>query len=180
MVETITPVVHGGRGRWIGAVVLHVAGATLTAAVFGALLGGVGLLLGAPFGRAGLGVGFLTYLSTGVLVVVAVAALLGGDPRLGAVLMVPFGLARGLSATIAANVRSSEDGLRLVDRLSARPDALRRAASSAALTAVAGFAIVEAGRSGGGWGSFSLALVAGLFAWAAIWKIAARRRWWQT
>src|SRR3954462_11921111 len=53
MVETITPVVYGGRGRWLGAVVLHVLGATLTAVLFGALLGGIGLALGAPFGRAG-------------------------------------------------------------------------------------------------------------------------------
>jgi hypothetical protein len=232
MVETITPVVHGGRGRWVAAVALHVLGATLTAGAFGMLLGGLGLLLGAPFGRAGLlaiatgavvyalgmvpgiavsvpvpqlrrqvpswwrtffspritaflygaglGVGFLTYLSTGVLVVVAAAAFMGGDLRLGAILMAPFGLARGLSATVAANVRSPEDGVRLVDRLSARSDALRRAASSAGLTAVAGFALVDAGRSGGGWTSLALALIAGLFGWAAISKIAAGRRWWLT
>src|ERR671923_2620916 len=54
MVETITPVVHGGRERWLGAVALHVVGATLTAGIFGALLAGTGRLLGAPFDRAGL------------------------------------------------------------------------------------------------------------------------------
>src|SRR6266511_3831595 len=124
MVETITPVVHGGRaGRWAGSVVLHVTGAVASAAAFGATLGAAGSLLGAPwrgggallialvavlylvgeatvlpvpvpqFRRqvpqwwrtffsvpvaaflygAGLGVGFLTYLAHGTLVVVAVA-----------------------------------------------------------------------------------------------------------
>ena len=54
MVETITPVVYGGRTRWAAALVLHVAGATATAALFGAVLGVVGALLEAPWGRAGL------------------------------------------------------------------------------------------------------------------------------
>lgn len=52
MVETITPVVHGGRrGRWARDVALHVAGATLSAAAFGAVLGAAGSVLGAPWGR---------------------------------------------------------------------------------------------------------------------------------
>jgi hypothetical protein len=54
MVETITPVVHGGRGRWLGAVALHALGATATAALFGAGLGWVGARLGAPWGRTGI------------------------------------------------------------------------------------------------------------------------------
>ncbi len=54
MVETITPVVYGGRARWIGALALHVAGATSTAALFGAVAGALGALLGAPWGRAGM------------------------------------------------------------------------------------------------------------------------------
>jgi len=54
MVETITPVVHGGRARWMGALLLHALGATAAAAVFGAALGGIGRMLGAPWGRAGL------------------------------------------------------------------------------------------------------------------------------
>jgi hypothetical protein len=54
MVDTITPVVHGGnRRRWAGTVVLHVAGATVSAATLGAALGGVGAVLGAPWGLAG-------------------------------------------------------------------------------------------------------------------------------
>ncbi|HVF09115.1 MAG TPA: hypothetical protein VNC60_11105, partial [Actinomycetota bacterium] len=54
MVETITPVVYGGRTRWIGALGLHVAGATSTAALFGAASGALGAILGAPWGRAGM------------------------------------------------------------------------------------------------------------------------------
>jgi len=55
MVQTITPVVHGGRrGRWIGSVAAYTVGATLSAAAFGAFLGGVGRVLGAPWGSAGL------------------------------------------------------------------------------------------------------------------------------
>ena len=54
MVETITPVVYGGRNRkyWI-AVSLHVVGATLSATVLGLALGGLGALLGAPWDGAG-------------------------------------------------------------------------------------------------------------------------------
>ena len=64
MVQTITPVVHGGsRRRWAGSMALHLTGATLAAALTGALIGGVGSLLGAPWGRIG----------TGIVVIVALA-----------------------------------------------------------------------------------------------------------
>jgi hypothetical protein len=54
MVETITPVVHGGRrGRWGVALALHAAGAAISAAAFGALLALAGAALGAPWGRPG-------------------------------------------------------------------------------------------------------------------------------
>jgi hypothetical protein len=55
MVETISPVVHGGRTRsyWT-AMSLHALGATLSAALLGAVLGGLGNLAGAPFGGIGL------------------------------------------------------------------------------------------------------------------------------
>ena len=54
MVETITPVVHGGnRNRWVVSVLVHVAGATAAAAVFGSLLAAAGALLGAPWGVPG-------------------------------------------------------------------------------------------------------------------------------
>ena len=55
MVETITPVVHGGSSRryWLS-VALHTLGATLAAALVGVVLGTVGSLTGAPWGRGGL------------------------------------------------------------------------------------------------------------------------------
>ena len=56
MVETITPVVHGGsRSRWAVSVALHAIGAATSAAIAGALLAAAGGLLGAPWGVAGLG-----------------------------------------------------------------------------------------------------------------------------
>lgn len=55
MVQTITPVVHGGsRRRWAGPVALHVLGAGLSAAILGAALGAIGSIGGAPWGRAGM------------------------------------------------------------------------------------------------------------------------------
>src|SRR5688572_6419167 len=55
MVQTITPVVHGGsRRRLVVSLLLHALGATTSAAAFGALLGGGGALLGAPWGRGGM------------------------------------------------------------------------------------------------------------------------------
>jgi hypothetical protein len=151
MVETITPVVYGGRARWAAALALHVAGATVTAVLFGAALGAVGAVLEAPWGRAGvialasaaaiyaaaelprlrapvpqlrrqvpdwwreffswpvaaalygagLGIGFFTYVSHGTLAVVALAAFASGEPLLGALILAPFGLVRGLSAARA-------------------------------------------------------------------------------
>jgi hypothetical protein len=51
MVETIAPVVHGGRNRkyWT-ALALHVLGATASGALFGGALALLGGLLGAPWG----------------------------------------------------------------------------------------------------------------------------------
>ena len=168
MVETITPVVHGGRrSRWAIVLALHVAGAALAAGAFGAALGAIGSALGAPWGAAGLvaiaalgalylgreafglpipvpqlrrqvpdwwrtffpfapaaflygmglGVGFFTFLAHGTLVVVSAVALASGRPALGAALLAPFGLARGLSAVVAMRSRTTEDGAALVGRL---------------------------------------------------------------
>src|SRR5256885_15502836 len=55
MVQTITPVVHGGRLRWSRSIAAHALGATLSAATLGAGLGGLGDLLGAPWGWVGSG-----------------------------------------------------------------------------------------------------------------------------
>jgi hypothetical protein len=54
MAQTITPVVHGGRGaRWASVIALHVLGATVSAALLGAALGATGMALGAPWGALG-------------------------------------------------------------------------------------------------------------------------------
>ena len=231
MVETITPVVYGGRARWAGGVALHVLGATLAAAAFGALTGWLGRRLGAPFGApglvvlgvaaiayagaaagvwrvpvpqlrrqvpdwwrtffsppvtaflygAGLGIGFLTFLATGALVVVTLAAGLSGSAAVGAVLVGGFGLARGLSALPAIGVRDAEDGRRLVDRLSERGDGLRRAVIAIALGGAAAAAFAAAPDAvRGGAAALAAATIAVAFAWAATAKLSDRRRWHRT
>ncbi|MGH2806096.1 MAG: hypothetical protein ACRDKT_02350 [Actinomycetota bacterium] len=52
---------------------------------------------------AGLGIGFLTFLSYGTFVVVAAAAVVSGDPVVGAVLCGPFGLARSAAVAVTAH-----------------------------------------------------------------------------
>jgi hypothetical protein len=231
MAQTITPVVYGGRGRWLGALGLHVVGATLTATVFGATLGGLGGLLGAPFGRpgalalgavalvyvagtfprvqvptlaarrqvpdwwrtffsppvtaflygAGLGIGFFTYLATGALAVASLAALLGGEPWLGVALVAPFGLARGLSAVVAAGVVTDEDGRELVGRLASHRERPRVLAARVSLAVVAVLAVAVAVEAGpGGWPSFASATLGFVFGWAAAAKIVGWRRWRRT
>ena len=59
MVETITPVVHGTRRRYATAVALHTTAATLSAAVLGLALGGIGAALGLEWNAAGVAVIFL-------------------------------------------------------------------------------------------------------------------------
>lgn len=231
MVETITPVVHGGRGKWIGALGLHIAGATLTAGLFGATLGTVGGLLGAPFGRAGLvlvavlaalyglgavsrfdvivpqlrrqvpdwwrtffslpvtsflygaglGIGFLTFMATGGLVTVAVAAAASGSPWLGMIVVAPFGFARGFSAAVASGVRTEDDGRRLVERLAGRSDRARGAANGMALAAVAALTLAAMpGSTTAGWGDLASGVLAVAFAWAAVSKLTVWRRWRRT
>jgi hypothetical protein len=227
MVETITPVVYGGRGRWAAAVALHVLGATLAASSFGALLGAVGALLGAPWGPAGalavvglallyavselpnvsvpvpqlrrqvpdwwrtffgpsitaflygagLGVGFFTYLAHGTLVVISAAALAGGRPAQGAVFVGVFGLARGLSAAVAAQVDSAERGRALVDRLASSSTRTRAVANGAALVVVALACVGLVLRLRDGWAELASAATVIAFAWSAIAKFAGRRRW---
>ncbi len=182
MVETITPVVYGRTRRYVLAVALHTFGAGLSAAILGAALGGLGALLGAPWGNAGLavvvgvalvylvrevtrwpiptfdrgvqvpewwrsffsppisallyglglGIAFATFLSFGTFVVVAVAALVSGDPLIGAAICAPFGLARGLSVAVSARARDEEE----VDRLAARLSEVGSTAAPRAVNAV--------------------------------------------
>jgi hypothetical protein len=194
MVETITPVVHGGsRSRWGISLALHAIGAAVAAAIVGSLLAGAGALLGAPWGAPGavlvvaaaalyvarelgapvpvpqlrrqvpdwwrtffaphvaaflyglgLGPAFLTYLGHGTVVVVSVAALASGRPLLGAALLAPFGLARGLGPVLAFGVRSPSDAAALVERLDRSASRARwRGANALALSAVLVVAALE-------------------------------------
>jgi hypothetical protein len=228
MVETISPVVHGGRARWLGTLVLHTLGATGTAALFGAVLGWIGGAFGAPwhrpgllalaviaavyalgaltrlrvpvpqlrrqvpdwwrtfFGRsfaavlygAGLGIGFLTYLSSGTLVVVAFAAAASGRPAIGAALVGPFGLVRGLSAVVSWRSITQDRSRELVDRLVAARGSARRVANGVVLALIAFTAAVGSVRAAAGsWGPFAAAALASVFAWATVSKVAGWRRW---
>jgi cytochrome c biogenesis protein CcdA len=56
MVETITPVVHGTRRKYLSAVLLHTLGATISAGLLGVLLGGMGAALGLEWNAAGVAV----------------------------------------------------------------------------------------------------------------------------
>ena len=230
MVETITPVVHGGsRSRWGVSLSLHVAGATAAAAVFGSLVGAAGGLLGAPWGVAGialvgalaaaylarelgvpvpvpqlrrqvpdwwrtffpphvaallygigLGPGFLTYVGHGTLVVVSAAAIASGRPLVGAALLAPFGLARGLGPVLAFGVRSPREGAALVDRLGRSASGLRwRVANAVVLSAVLAAALmrVRAPGSSSDAGALAGALLALAFGAAAIAKLVRWRAW---
>jgi hypothetical protein len=229
MVETISPVVYGTRTRWAGALALHAAGATATAAAFGAVVAASAALLGAPWGRAGglivaavavlylvgeltglripvpqlrrqvpdwwrtyfgrplaaflygagLGVGFFTFVGHGTLVAVTVGAAATGRPLLGAVVMAPFGLARGLAPLVGARSSEPEDGGRLVDRLSSTSGRLRTGLNGLALAAVAIAAAAAATRAEGGWGA-AAAILAVSFAWASISKVTGWSRWRRT
>lgn len=231
MVETITPVVHGGsRSRWVVFLAMHVAGAALAAAAFGALLGGAGALLDAPWGAAGLvvvatfaglylarealglpvpvpqlrrqvpdwwrtffpfgpasflygvglGVGFLTYLSHGTLVVVSAAAVASGRPLVGATLLAPFGLARGLSAVVTMRARTPEEGSALVGRLARSASwvgwRVAHAVVIGAVLATTLFAIPGVQATGEA-GSAAAALLAVAFGAAGVAKLARRRAW---
>ena len=227
MVETITPVVYGGRTRWAVALALHVAGATVTAALFGAALGVAGALLEAPWGRAGvlviaitaivyavgelpratasvpqlrrqvpdwwreffswpiaatlygagLGIGFFTYVSHGTLVVVALAALASGDPAVGALIVAPFGLVRGLSAAMSAGVSTQQESQRLVDRLAGSPEGRRNLANGGVLVIVAMVSVALAIGADDGWASLATAVLAIAFGWAATSKVVDLRGW---
>ena len=233
MVETITPVVHGGsRSRWAVSVVLHAMGAAASAAVAGALLAGAGWLLGAPWGVAGLGLvsasaalyvarelgapvpvpqlrrqvpdwwrtffppqvaaflygiglgpGFLTYLGHGTVVVVSVAGFASGRPLVGAAVLAPFGLARGLGPVLAFGVRSPSDGAGLVERLERSASRARwRIANALALSAVAAAMVVEIRTLEGpsGLGGLAAAVLALTFTAAAATKLARGAAWRRT
>ena len=233
MVETITPVVHGGsRSRWAVSVALHAIGAATSAAIAGALLAAAGGLLGAPWGVAGLGLvaasaalyvarelgapvpvpqlrrqvpdwwrtffpphvaallygiglgpGFLTYLGHGTVVVVSVAAFASGRPLVGAAVLAPFGLARGLGPVLALGVRSPSEGAALVERLERSASRARwQVANAVALSAVAAAIVVEIRTFEGpsGFGGLAAAVLGLTFTAAAVTKLARGAAWRRT
>ncbi|MGH2594556.1 MAG: MauE/DoxX family redox-associated membrane protein [Actinomycetota bacterium] len=226
--ETITPVVNGGRSRWLGTLTLHTFGAAATASAFGATLGWIGGKLHAPWGRsgllvvvavavlyalgeltplhvpvpqlrrqvpdwwrtffgrhvasslygAGLGVGFLTYLAHGTFVVVALVAIASGRPAMGALVVAPFGLVRGLSPIVGRRSVTPEQRRTLVDRLATSPGSRRRIVNGVALFVVAGTALVAApGAPSGGEIPLASGALASTLAVAALSKTIAWRRW---
>jgi Methylamine utilisation protein MauE len=233
MVETITPVVHGGsRERWGISLALHAIGAAAAAAIVGSLLAGAGALLGAPWGMPGavlvvataalyvarelgapvpvpqlrrqvpdwwrtffpphvaaflyglgLGPGFLTYLGHGTVVVVSVAAFASGRPLLGAAVLAPFGLARGLGPVLAFGVRSPSDAAALVERLDRSASRARwRVANALALSMVLVATVheirtIDAPSEAGALAAAVLALTFGA---AAVAKLARGARWGRT
>ena len=188
MAEAITPVVHGGKRKpYLASAALHVAGATVSAALLGLVLGAAGALARAPWEStglvvavaaavycarealalpvplpdlerqvpewwrtfyspgvaaflygAGLGVGFLTYLSFGTFAVVMVGAVTSGDPLAGVALCTPFGLGRAL-AVVAVTWKGAPGTIDRLDRVaeSAGPRALNAAALAAVAVAAA-------------------------------------------
>lgn len=224
MVETITPVVHGGRrGRWATAVALHIAGAAIGAAALGAVLGVVGRVLGAPWGSVGawfvvavaaayaarellgaplplpdrkrqvpewwrtffgpltasflyglgLGVGFLTYLRHGTLVAVAALAIVAGEPVTGALVVLPFGLARALTVIAAAPGVTSDALGAVMARLDAWAlSAIPRLVNGALLVAVAmAVALGPVGVVRTTGPSLAAELLGVVFVWAALAKL---------
>jgi hypothetical protein len=129
---------------------------------------------------AGLGVGFLTFLGHGTLVAVTVGAASTGRPLLGALVMAPFGVARGLAPFVGARSRGPEDGRRLVDRLSSMSGRVRRAVNAIALVGVAFAAAASVPRAEGGWGEAAAATLAVSFAWASMSKLTGWGGWRRT
>ena len=233
MVETITPVVHGGsRSRWGSSLALHAIGAAVAAAIVGSLLAGAGALLGAPWGvpgtalvvaaaalyvarelgapvpvpqlrrqvpdwwrtffpphvaaflyGLGLGPGFLTYMGHGTVVVLSVAAFSSGRPLLGAAVLAPFGLARGLGPVLAFGVRSPSDAAALVERLDRSASKARwRVANALALLVVLVATALEVRKIDGPpeVGALAAAGLTLTFGAAAVAKLPRRAAWRRT
>lgn len=89
----------------------------------------------------GLGIGYLTYLSYGTYFVVTIAALVSGEPLVGAAICAPFGLGRALSVVLAnrkAGTEARPSGINRIDDLaSTRWPKLTNAATLLVVGAVA-------------------------------------------
>ena len=228
MVETITPVVHGGsRRRWARSVAAHTLGAVLGAAFLGAALGGIGVAVGAPWTGGWvvvvaaalvysarelgvrvpvpqlrrqvpewwrrsfppavssflygvvLGTGYGTHLRHGTLVVASAVAVAGGSPLAGALIVAPFGMARGLSLAVTWGSTSGAGASRAVEALerwSLRPwiPWIHVTAMAGAGVAVAMNGAVPTAADVLRAGGFVLAMV---LAWAGLAKAIRPRAW---
>ena len=93
----------------------------------------------------GLGIGFLTFLTYGTFVAVAVAAVASGDPGVGALVCMPFGVARGLSVAVARRAEDEQDAAAIVDHVErVAAGGVPRRLNGAALVAIAVSAIALA------------------------------------
>jgi hypothetical protein len=126
----------------------------------------------------GLGIGFLTYLRHGTLVVLTAGAIVSGGPLAGAAVLGAFGLARGIAvaANRSGSTRAALD--RVMERL--RHLALGRGirwANGASLVAVGAAAVAAAAGSAGFAPQIVAVILAVVFGWAAAAKIIAPARW---
>lgn len=230
MVQTITPVVHGGRrSRWSVTVAFHALGAVVSAGAFGAALGTVGSLLGAPWGTAGgllvgglallytarelfdlpipipdrrrqvpewwrttfsprtaaflyglgLGIGFLTYLRFGTLVVVSAVAVGSGDPLAGAVVLAAFGLARGVSVAVVWAGVSTDGVQRVAGRLESLAEGSLPAIANVLVLLILGLSTLALPMAGGTKATVDVApwAISVVFGWAAVAKLARFSSW---
>ncbi len=84
-----------------------------------------------------LGIGFVTFLSFGTFTAVAVSTVALADPLVGAIVCLPFGLARGLSVALSASSSTSSGARKLVERLETMAATrLPRALNSAVLLGI--------------------------------------------
>jgi hypothetical protein len=131
----------------------------------------------------GLGPGFLTYLGHGTVVVVSVAAFTSGRPLLGAAVLAPFGLARGLGPVLAFGVRSPSDAAALVKRLDRSASKARwRVANALALSMVLVATVLEVRTIDAPWevGALAAVVLALTFGAAAVAKLGRRAAWRRT
>ncbi|MDP9242419.1 MAG: hypothetical protein M3O84_04510 [Actinomycetota bacterium] len=125
---------------------------------------------------SGVGIGFLTYLGHGTLLVVSAAAFASERPLVGAVLVGPFGLSRGLAIVVA---RRTEDPSLLVDALASfARRGWPRVAHAAALAVVVAAAALSTERiSHLNASEVAAAALAVAFAWAASAKLVRPSSW---
>ncbi|MEX0832586.1 MAG: MauE/DoxX family redox-associated membrane protein [Actinomycetota bacterium] len=127
----------------------------------------------------GLGIGFFTYVSFGTLVAVAALVVTTGDAAIGALALGSFGLARGLTVTLASRATTGESIRALVDRIASfgrtRVPSLANAAALFGVGAVAAVLTVRISRLG--LGEFATAILVFAFGWAAVSKAFSFAAW---